>query len=292
MLEVLGGSAPPEAIFDRVDDRDGIHFLSFLLGYARLLRGEERDLVRVMARPYLHLMVPRLQRGTAESRGNAVLMLARMGMPTYSDAVASALRDESPIVSMIAARSLFLPGHEGHFPEVLEHLPRFTGWSRSFLASMLASGGPNAAPLLRSIMTDTEESALTRAVASDALTELNDLASVPLALDLIGNETDRELVAGCLRILRHLGHREHVPAVRGMVSSRDPVIRSTAVSALGAIGGPAEVPLMQERLDDESFWVSLEAARGLLALGDNETLQRLGDGEGPWAMLANQVLSE
>jgi HEAT repeat protein len=292
MLEVLGGAVPPEAIFDRVEDEDGLYFLTFLLGYARRLRGDEQDMVCVMARPYLPRVLPRLQRGTAESRGNAVLMLARMGMPTYSDAVAGALEDESPVVAMIAARSLFRPGHEAYFQAVLEHLPRFTGWSRSFLAGMVAGGGAGAAPLLREILRDPTERPLVRAVASDALRELNDLDSVPLVLHLLADETDRELVAGCLRILKHLGHREHVPAVRMMAASRDPVIRATAVSALGALGGKPEIPLLQEKLDDPSFWVSLEAARGLLALGDRATLERLAESRGPWSTLASQVLSE
>lgn len=292
MLEVLGGAAPPEAIFERVDDRDGLRFLRFLLRYARLLRGAERDLVRAMARPYLSLLLPRLRRGTAESRGNAVLMLARMGMPTYAEAVAGALDDESPIVSMIAARSLFRPGHEEHFPAVIGHLPRFTGWSRSFLASMLAGGGPNAAPLLRAVLRDRNQSTLVRAVVSDALRELNDLASVPLALELMQTETNRELVAGCLRILKQLGHEEHVPPIRRMADAEDPVVRAAAVSAIGALGGESEIALMQDRLDDPSFWVSLEAARGLLALGDAETLEQLVASGGPWATLARQVLSE
>lgn len=292
MLEVLGGAAPPDAIHDRVDDQDGMLFLSFLLGYAKLLRGEERALVREMAKPYLPLVIPRLGRGVAESRGNAVLMLARMGMPTYAAEVAGALSDPSPTVAMIAARSLFRPGHEDFFPDVLAHLTRFTGWSRSFLASMLAGGGPNAAPLLRDILRDPEQPPLARAVASDALRELNDLPAVDIALELVASERDREIVAGCLRILRQLGHAEHVPTIRLMASSRDPVVRATAIAALGSIGGPAEVPLLQEKLDDPSFWVSLEAARGLLALGATGTLERLANTGGAWATLARQVLAE
>jgi len=292
MLEVLGGAAPPEAIFDRVAEDEGVEFLDFLLGYARLLKGRERRMIRAMAEPYLPLLLPRLEERTAEARANAVLLLARMGMPAYAGAVAGALEDESPLVGMIAARSLFRPGHEEHFPAVLDHLPRFTGWSRSFLASMLAGGGVNAAPLLRATMVDPNETALTRAVASDALRQLNDLPSVPLAVGLLGHEADRELVAGALRLLRQLGHREHVPIVRSMVTSPDPVIRAIAVSALGALGGAAEIPILQERLNDSSFWVSLEAARGLLALGAVRTLERLADGGGPWSTLARQVLTE
>ncbi len=292
ILEILGGAALPEAIFDRVEDEDWQYFLDFLLGYARRLRGEEQALVLVMAAPYLPRITPMLEAGTAESRGKAVMMLASMGMPTYADSVAGALDDESSIVAMIAARSLFQPGHEEHFAAVLERLPRFTGWSRSFLASMLASGGPNASLLMREILRDTEESPLVRAVAYDALRELNDLAAVPVAIELLADETDRELLAGCLRIVKQLGHQEHVAAVRSVASSRDPVIRASAISALGALGGRPEIPLLQQRLDDPSFWVSLEAARGLLALGDRATMERVAASDGPRSTLARQVLAE
>lgn len=300
MLEILGGSAPPEAIFQRVDDADGRDFLEFLLDYARFLRGEERALIGRMAEPYLPLVIPELRDGPAETRGHAVLILARMGMPRYAPVVADGLRDPSPVVAMIAARSLFRPGHEKHFPALLEELHRFTSWSRSFLASMLAGGGVGATPLLRDILADPERPPLVRAVATDALRELNDLASVPLAHEIVERANDdeadpppdRELLIGCIRILAHLGHDEHLPAVRAHVNSPDPVIRATSVSALAALGGDAEVPILQRRLDDTWFWVSLEAARGLMALGQVQILKRLAASRGPWSLLARQVLSE
>ena len=219
-------------------------------------------------------------------------MLARMGLPQYAEAVAGALGDESHIVAMIAARSLFRPGREKHFGEVLECLPRFGHWNRRFLASMLAGGGPTAAPLLRDMLQNRSERRAVRAVAADALRELNDLDSVGIAVRILASETDRELVAGCLRILNQLGHQSHVPVVRALVGSLDPVIRASAVSTLGSLGGAAEIPVLQDKLDDPSFWVSLEAARGMMALGDYETLNRLAASEGPWSTLARQVLGE
>lgn len=292
MLEILGGLAKPNAIFSRVDQRDGPRFLTFLLGYARRLRGEEQEMIRALAAPYLYHVVPRLKRGSAESRGNAVLILARMGLPQFADEVASSLSDDSPIVSMIAARSLFRPGHEDYFPEVLQYLPRFAGWSRSFLSSMLAAGGTNATPLLRDILANPHQEALMRAIAADALRELNDLSAVALAVEIIADETDRELVVSCLRILKQLGHHEHVPIVRAMTASPDELIRATAVAALSATGGPQEITLLEEKLEDPTFWVSLEAARGLVELGGSKTLERLASAQGPRSTLARQVLTE
>jgi len=292
MLEVLAGTAPPSAVMERVEERDTDDFLTFLLGYARRLRGEERDTVRELAAPYLPELARRVDRGSAEERGVAVQALAGMGMPDYADRVAQALDDESPVVAMIAARGLFRRGHERYFPRVIESLPTFALWSRSFLASMLADGGTEAAKLLRQVLSNSDESPLIRAIATDALRGLNDLASVEVALTLLEDETDRELVTGCLRLIRHLGHRGHVDEVMRFVTDSDPVIRAAAVGAVGEIGGDDDIPILQSVLGDDEYWVSLEAARGLMALGERGTLKRLAAGEGPWSVLARQVLDE
>jgi HEAT repeat protein len=292
MLEILGGAAPPQALFERVREGQGAHFLAFLMTYVRRLKGEELTLVRSMADPYLPDLVPMVREGSAEARGQAVMLLARLGMPKYADVVAGALRDPSPVVAMVAARSLFLPEQERHFAEVLAHLPRFARWSRSFLAGMLAGGGQAAAGRLRAILDDREQSPEVRAVAADALRAMNDLDSVDVATHLLEVETEREVIASCLRILKHLGHAEHAPVARRLAASPDPVVRAVAVSALGALGSHQDTALLTEKLDDPSFWVSLEAARGLLALGEVGTLRRLAASEGPWSTLSRQVLGE
>jgi len=292
MLNVLEGSEPPEA-FDRlVEDRDESEFLSFLLGYARRLRGEERAKVRRLAAPYLPELEKRVRRRSAEGRGLAIQALAEMGMPEYARTVARALDDDSPVVAMIAARGLFRPGQERYFTTVLKRLGRFTLWSRSYLASMLAGGGPATAPMLREILSDPSQPPLVRAVATDALSLLNDLPSVQIAIDLLQDEEDRELVSGCIRLIRELGHREHVDHVMRFVTDSDPVIRAAAVSAVGAIGGKDDVPVLQSLLGDDSYWVSLHAARGLMSMGEAAILKRLAAGAGPWALLARQVLTE
>jgi HEAT repeat protein len=292
MLEVLAGAAPAGRITALVAERDRSAFLTFLVGYARRLRGEERATIRGMAMPLLPSLIRTLGRGSQEARGLAVHRLAEIGLPEHAGSVAEALRDRSPEVAVIAARGLFREGLEPYFPAVLAELPRFTRLSRPSLAGLLANGGPGAAPLLRAMLGDPAQSAQIRAVVADALTLLNDLDAVPLASALLEAGGDRELISACLRLVRQLGHRDHVAAVRPLVESADPLVRAAAAGALGALGGPAEVPLLQEALDDEHYWVSLQAARGLMALGDVETLRRLAASTGSWAVLARQVLAE
>jgi len=294
MLEVLAGSAAPQVLSAQVLDKDTDDFVSFLSGYARRLRGEERVTVRELAEPHLPDLSRKAIKGTPEERGLAVQALAWMGMPEYAGTVARALDDESPVVAMIAARGLFRPGQEKYFPTVLRRLGRFTLWSRSYLASMLAGGGPLTAPMLRKILADENEDHLVRAVATDALRILNDLPSVDVSMEILRDEDedDRELVTGCLRLVRHLGHREHLDAVMRFVTASDPVIRAASVGAVGALGSKEDVPILQSLLDDEAYWVSLQAARGLMAMGEVALLKRLAASTGPWAILARQVLAE
>ncbi len=292
MLEVLAGSADPSRLTDLVEEANRSDFLTFLNGYARRLRGEERGKVLALAAPYLPELEERTRKGSAEARGLAVQALAEMGMPEYAGVLAQALDDDAEVVAMIAARGLFRPGQERYFPNVLRRLRRFTLWSPSYLGSLLAGGGPAASPLLREMLVDPAQPPLVRAVTADALAELNDLGSVELALQLLGDEEDRELVAGCIRLIGALGHIEHADQVMRFVTDSDPVIRAAAVAAVGAIGGKDDVPVLQSLLDDDSYWVSLQAARGLMALGEEAALRRLAQGRTPWALLARQVLTE
>lgn len=294
ILDVLAGATGQETLLSMVGAREAPHFLTFLMGYARRLQGEERETVKRLAHPFLPALTRRVRRGSAERRGRVVQILSELGLPQHADMVASALEDRSPVVAMIAARGLLRPGYEEYFAVVLRHLPRFTLWSRSFLAGLLARGGPGTAPFLRQTLADATGDPLVRAVAADALRLLNDIPSASLAARILQEREvkDRELVTAVVRLLRHLGHQEHVPLIRPLVTAADPVVRAAAVGALGAIGGPREVPLLQDVLDDVAYWVSLEAARGLTKLGAAAILERLARAQGPRAVLARQVLSE
>jgi hypothetical protein len=291
MLSLLAGTGMPETLA-RIEPDQTPEFLAFLLGYARRLKGDERDTVHELAGPYLATLLDEAEGRSAERRGKAIQVLASMGMPEYADTVAAALDDDSTVVAMIAARGLFRPGMEDHFQAVLDRLPRFTLWSRSVVGGQVARGGAGAAAPHQTNQARPGGAPLNPAIAADALRILNDLPTVEVANDILHVQSDPELVVACLRLIRHLGHRDHADVVRPLTESADSVVRAAAVGALAAIGEPSEVPLIRDMLDDDAYWVSLEAARGLLALGDVNTLRRLASAQGPWSVLAQQVLSE
>lgn len=292
LLEIIVGTLPPVVLRSKVERSDELFFLTFVLRYARRLKGPEREMVTALAQPFLPRVARMVKRGGPEARARIIQILGGLGMPEYADVVASGLDDRSPLVAMIAARSLFSGQFPSHFSKVVARVSRFSLWSRPFVASMLASGGWAGAVLLRELLADPEQEGEVRAVAADALRELHDIEAADLAAEIASKEADHELIAACLRILSRVGHPGHIPVIRGLVDVPSVGVRGAALGALTAVGGPAEIPIFKRALDDPSPWVALKAARGLAALGARAMLAKVADSEEPRATLIRQVLQE
>ena len=129
-------------------------------------------------------------------------------------------------------------------------------------------------------------------VAADALRALNDLQAGDLAAQVLETHLDRDLAAACLRLLAEVGRPEHLEPVRRLCLSPDFVIRAQALRALGTLGSPEDLPLFGAGMEDETTWVALQAARGLLAVGGEHVLLGLAAAELPGSELARQVLIE
>lgn len=292
LLETIVGTLPPAVLRSKVERSDELFFLTFILRYARRLKGPEREMVTALAQPFLARVARSVGRSGPESRARVVQILGALGMPEYADVVAHALDDRSPLVAMIAARSLFSGQFPSHFSKVIARLERFSLWSRPFVASMLASGGRAGAVLLRELLADPTQPGPVRAVAADALRELHDIEAVDMAAAIASEETDFELLAACLRIIARVGNPGQIPVILGLVDAPNIGVRGAALGALTAVGGPSEVPVFMRALDDPSPWVALKAARGLAALGARTALEQFAASEEPRAALIRQVLQE
>lgn len=291
---LLALADPDEAarVHELIGPARGLYFVRFALEYARRVKGEEHAVLHALAEPYLPPIAERATSPDVETRTRAIQTLGTLGLPRYASVVVKALDDLSPLVAMVAARALARRGHPEYAPDVLRHLHRFDAWSRSFLASMLASVGPEAAPALRTSLGDTHEAPWVRAVAAEALAMLKDLESGDLAARLVANEDDRELVAAALRLLSDVGRPEHVDVVRALCASPDNVIRAEALTVLGIVGEEDDIPRLVGAMSDPSPWVAIQAARSLRAAGGTAVLRDLGDSDHPRAALAQQVLVE
>lgn len=291
---VLDALLEPEAVprvHAAVAEGDRLRFVRFVLEYSRRVKGEERDVLRELALPYLDPIAERAWSPRAEVRTRAVQTLGTLGLPRYAGEVLTALDDPSPLVAMVAARSLCRQEHPEYAAAVLRRLGRFQGWSPSFMASMLAAVGPEAAPALRETLGDDHQVPMARAVAADALRLLSDFEAGDVAARVVEVESDEELLAAALRLLATIGRPEHAVVIRVRCASPDFAVRSSAYAALGMLGLGEDEGRLLGGMSDPSPWVAIQAARGLFG-GARELLQDLADSDHPRAALARQMLLE
>ena len=292
---VLGAVADPSlvpTVQALVEEDDAIHFLSFVIEYARRVRGEERDILCALAQPFLPRMAERAHARSTEMRAWAVQMLGTLGLPEYAGEVVSALDDPSPLVAMVAARALAREETPQYAGEVLARLDRFDTWNPLFLASMLAAMGPEVSGALRDGLAAEDATPGKRSVMAEALRLQGDFLAGDVAAAVVSRTPDRDLLASGLKLLAAVGRPEHASVVRRHTDSGDAVIRAQALKALGALGGEEDVPTLVDAMDDPSPWPALYAARGALNAGGREALARLITQGHPSAHLAEQVLAE
>jgi HEAT repeat protein len=292
LLEALVDPSRAPAVHAAVGPGNRLRFVRFVLEYSRRLKGEERGVLRDMALPYLDPIAERAWSPRVEVRTRAIQTLGTLGLPRYSAEVLAALDDPSPLVAMVAARCLCRAEHPEYAASVLRRLGRFEGWSRGFMASMLAAVGPEAAPALRDTLGDADLASLARAVAADALGMLKDFASGDVAAFVVETENDPELVAAALRLLTTVGRPEHALLIRARCASPDVAVRASALSALGTLGLAEDHYRLLGAMSDTSPWVAIQGARGLVSSGGRELLRDLADSDHPRALLARQILGE
>ena len=292
---LLGALGDPEGVSSvqaLVHEDDEIRFLEFAIEYARRLRGEGRGVLREIARPFLPRVVERTTARGTELRAWGVQVLGTLGLPEYEKEVIAALDDSSQLVAMVAARALARRETPQYAPEVLARLDRFSEWNRMFLASMLASMGPEVSPELRAGLADTTLPPQTRSVMAEALLRQGDFTAADVAAEIAGGEADTELMASVLRLLAAVGRPDHAAVVRPHCTSAHPAVRAQALKAIGFLGGEEDVPMLLEAMKDESPWPALYAARGARDAGGAEALQELVGAPDARSALAQQVLGE
>jgi HEAT repeat protein len=292
---VLAAIADPDKVPEvhaLVRPEHRLDFVDFVLGYARRVRGGERETLRKLVEPYLEEVAGRTDDSRSEVRTRAVQTLGTLGLPRYSEEVLEGLDDPSPLVSMVAARYLARPEYPQYAGSIMKHLHRFGGWNRRFLASMLATMGPEVSPVLRDGLVDAEQPAWLRVVYAEGLRMQADPRAADVAAEALAGVEDRDLAASLLRLLAEVGRPEHVDVARALCDADDEIIRAQALHALGVLGGTPELPLLFAGMEDPSAWAALHAARGVRHAGGAEMLEEIARSDGEQARLAGQVLFE
>lgn len=293
LLEVLAHTQKVEELHRLVDENRRLHFVGFVLQFARRMRGDEVEVLRDVVRPFLGLIAERVESDRVEVRARAVQTLGTLGLPEHEDAVIRALDDPSPLIAMVAARALTKEENPRYAPDVLARVHRFSDWNRPYLASMLAAMGPELSDGLQRGLADERAEPWSRSVMAEALRLQKDFTAGDVAAKVAATTDDVDLQVAVLRLLSEVGRPEHLSVVRPKAQSGEPAVRAQALRALGRLGGPDDVPTLLEALDDDFTWAALYAARGVRESGGRHLLQeeasRANDRR---ARLAAQVLAE
>lgn len=290
ILDVLVGERPPAVLHDAVAVPDRLYFVEYLVRFARRFRGEERALLTELARPYLHLIEPRVRAEDAGVRARAVQTLGTLSLQEHERAVLAGLDDPSGLVAMTALRMLARKEHPRYALHVLSRLERFEALSRRFLAAMVADMGPAVAPALRGMLADTAEGERVRSVAAEALALLGDADAGSPAAAVVASGAGRDLHASALRLLARVGTEEHADAARLAAASPEPVTRAHGMSALGRLGDAGDLARLRAGLEDPDPWVVIRAAYALAELGGGELLRAAAAGGDARALVAREVL--
>ncbi len=290
LLQVLAGEQTEGDLQALVARKDSRYFVSFLLRYARQLRGAEGDAVLRLAAPYLDVLLDDLRSRSPERRAYAVKTLGALSVARYRDQFLRALSDPSLLVAMNAAQALARHYDVSFADRLLRSLERFEEWSLRYLAAMLANMGPESAEILRDAFRDSRRSPRVRAAIAMTLTTLNDILAVQTASHVVETESDTDLVVAALGLIDRVGGPDQLVAVRRLLSSDDPAIRARAVTTLARIGSPEDVQHLQTALDDANNWVVIHAAEGLAELGRRDILEAAAGSDHPRALAAREVL--
>lgn len=292
LLLALADPASAAELHALVAPGERMDFVRFVQGFARRLKGEELEVLRSIAAPYLDLVAARARNPRREIRTRAVQTLGELGLPAWDRVVVGALDDESPLVAMVAARGLASEGRLEHAASILARLGRFKGWREDFLASLLAGMGHEGAPALRAALGDRDREPWVRGVAARALLLLSDLEAADLAARVVEAEDDPDLLRPTLRLLAQVGRPEHAEVIRARCASPRPAVRSEALRALGTLAEDDDRMRLLGAMADPSPWVAMSAARGLLAGGGEQLLRDLVESDHPRSRLAAEILEE
>ena len=195
---------------------------------ATALRGDASARVREMAAWALH---------DAEDGGSVVI--EALSQAVRSDADAS--------VRSSAAWSLGNIGDDGAEPALVEALADSSRDVRVRAIWALGNIGPRQAPA-QLVARLRDSSASVRKLTAWALYQIEDPATAPALDAALRAETDKNLQMAYIRALAAIGE-ESVDAIRTLLQSSDPQVRSMAVRALagGSATGPWPMPWPEPR---------------------------------------------
>jgi HEAT repeat protein len=200
-------------------------------------------------------------------RRRAAEMLALAGTAPLAPALVTGLSDRDPLVRTSCARTLAQAGAEDVIPEVTATAAQDIESAPGAAAAVVLALG-NSHPAALTPMLRAGAAAPVREVALEVAGRLR-LAELSPSLRACLHDGD-DLAATAAEGLGLIGDIEAAGALRDLASDHGRALaaRTAAVTALGSIGDPASVPLLEPLLESGDWPIRAAAARALGKLGE------------------------
>lgn len=215
--------------------------------------------------------------GTFHNRVMAIVASGHLRSPRLFDKLAKLLGDNSPIVSISAARAMMKvdPAHAVQLvvPKIVDR----KDWVDGGVAQVLHEAGAKlVAPELSSATLQVNDDVASRLVRF--LAGIDPGAASPVIRKILDEAHDEHLVSTCLQVMTD---GSDLAVVRPLLQHPRWHVRMHAAAAMGKFGGRDDVAGLQPLLADAQWWVRYRSAQAIQNLiGNRAEVERVRDGQG------------
>lgn len=244
--------------------RDLISFLAIWNHYHESLRGDVKTHLNEIAhRVGADRMVQSaLRKAPFQTRLQAVVAAGHLRQTENQDVLRDMLNDESPVLSLAAARVLLQIEPERAVPHILSHITSRLDWPAARVATMLQEAGAvNISKPLAQMAISAATRDAPRLIRFLALASPYEAG--PAIRKILHSTDDDHAISTCLQIMND---PMNLDLVRQYASHPRWHVRVQAASALGRLGTRGDETLLEKMLSDEQWWVRYRAAQALAAL--------------------------
>jgi len=292
IFKYLNDEIKKDLIFKKIGSSEETFFIDFLYRFEQRLDGKTKYKIKELARPYLKHIESGINSKSAEIRAKTLMSIGSLDDGHYFESIVKLLDDESPLVSILAAKILANLGRVDAFDDVIMHLDRYQNWSKDLVARNLSFFGIEVSEQLRFVFFNKDFNITTRVIVADTLVLLNDFQIHPIAFETLKTEKSKEIKAACLRLLSNTNSEEYINYVRFLTSDESFLVRLYAVKLLGKVGNISDHKIFINMLKDDEPWIRIYAARGLKNTRGIDVLIELSKDKQYGYDAVKQVLSE
>ena len=217
-----------------------------------------------------------IDHGNFHNRVMAIVATGHLRSARHFEKLARLLSDNSPIVSISAARAMMKidPAHAVQLvvPKIVDR----KDWVDGGVAQVLHEAGAKlVAPELSSATLQVNDDVASRLVRF--LAGIDPAAATPVIRKILDEAHDEHLVSTCLQVMTD---GSDLAVVRPLLQHPRWHVRMHAASAVGKFGGQGDLAGLQPLLADAQWWVRYRTAQAIQKLaGAPGEVERIRDGQ-------------